>query len=248
MPAAKKKSGFWIVFAVFLALVVLVIPGILSVNVASTASPNVLGKENSDTYTGYIGNTFNYSISYAQASWTIPALKCSSSSTPQGQFIVGFGGWYGGFIYSCVGGKGEYSALYLVDSHYGAIPSGDTIFAGDVMHASVGEFANAWQIILKDKTRGWEIDNVSEGVSEGNIFFFTLAGSVPNPDFGEIKLTNVCVTAVTSCEGLKYYSTGSTFALGQDNWINPATKDILATATNLKGKGSSFTILWNASS
>jgi len=245
------RTSFSIGLPLFFTLMILVIPNILSAGVAFTASPNVLVRENSDTYAGYVGNTFESNISYVQASWMVPTLKCASTSTPQSQFLVGFGGWNGGFAYSCSGGIksiGEYSALYLVNSFYGPVPSGDHVFAGDKMTVSVGVFANVWKILLKDKTQGWQINNVSEGISQGNIFFFTLAGSIPNPDFGAIKVTKVCVTAVTNCDGLKYYASNEDFSLAEYNWINPSTSHILASATNFKRNGSSFSILWNASS
>jgi hypothetical protein len=242
-------ANFRISFPLFLILLILMVPGILTVNVAYSASPNVLTEGSSNYEVGYVGNTFASNITYAQASWTVPSLECPvGSATPQSQFLVGFGGWNGGFEYTCSQGVGQYDALYLVDSYYGAIPSGDKVFAGDQMHVSVGVFADVWQILLKDKTQGWEIDNVSEGVSQGNIFFFILGASVPNPNFGEIKVTGACVTAVSSCKSLKYYAKSKDFGLGEYNQTNPSTGDTLASATNLSGKGSSFNIVWDASS
>jgi hypothetical protein len=242
------RASFWIFLAVFLALLILVIPSILTVNVAFSASPDLLTKENSGTAAGYEGNTYGFDISYVQGSWTVPTVTCPSSGTSEDQFLIGFGGWGGGFEYSCSGGAAGYTAFYIVDTLYGKVPSGDKVFAGDAMKISVNLFADAWQILLKDKTQGWEIDNVSEGVSQGNYFEYVAGSSVPNPNFGQIKVTNACVTAVTNCEGLNYYAKGSDFSLGQYTWVNPSTNDTLASVTNLKAKGSNFTIMWNASS
>lgn len=240
--SAQSKS-VRIALPVFIAL--FLVPAILPVSIAYSASPNVLSIENSDTYAGYQGNTFGSNISYVQASWTVPSLTCPiATGTPQGQFFVGFGGWDGGFLYSCSGGA-KYSPFFLVNSYYGRVSSADKVFAGDNMQVSVSVFANVWQIVLKDKTQRWEINNVSNGVSQGNIFYFNLAGGIPNPNFGTIKVTNACVTTSTKgCQSLKHYASSKMFGLAEYNWVNPSTGDTLATTTSLVGK--SFTIVWAA--
>ena len=124
----------------------------------------------STNWSGYAATGGTGAFSSVSASWTQPALKCTSKTT-YSSFWVGLDGYSNsaleqtGTEADCIGGKAEYGAWWEVlpaaESPYSVtVKAGDSLSAS-VVHNSSGTFT----MTLTDSTEGWTKTTTHAGSS-----------------------------------------------------------------------------------
>jgi hypothetical protein len=157
----------------------------------------------SSNWSGYAATGSSGAFTSVSASWTQPAVTCSSKTT-YSSYWVGLDGYSNsaleqtGTEADCISGKAQYAAWWEVlpaaESRYSV-----TVKAGDALSASVKDNGNGtFTMTLTDSTEGWTETTTaagSSGYQDSSAEVIAEATSVNNrianlSDFGTVTFTN----------------------------------------------------------
>lgn len=175
-------------------------PGGLAVPGARrTAASKEIGSTN---WSGYAVSGSDGAYRSVSASWTVPAVRCSSGNR-YSSFWVGLDG-YGSHSHSveqagtdanCSGRTAGYSGWYEM---YPAQPVyfRTKVRPGDHLTASVTSHGDTYTLVLRDSTRGWShtVTKHEAGLDRASAEVITEApssahGVLPLADFGAVRFT-----------------------------------------------------------
>jgi hypothetical protein len=226
--------------------------------VALTVSASLVESSN---WSGYAD--LNQTYDAVSASWKVPTVTCSGSSSSYSAEWIGIDGYSSNTVEQdgseadCLSGSPSYDAWYemygdnAVNSGYEVelSPSSYPVSHGDAMNASVSVAGSTWTLSISDTTQGWNFSTQIgySGAAESSAEWIVERPEICSFSCRLASLADFGTVTFTGSQA-SVGSNSSTISGNPDTaieMVNGSTP--LATPGSLDGAGDSFTDTWQAS-